>query len=135
MRTLIDTNAYSALMKGNEAVACFLDMAETVYLSVVVAGELLTGFRGGQQEKRNRSVLGDFIKRGGKTVVLPVSLATAERFALIKSSLKKRGTPIPLNDIWIAAQCLETGAVLLSLDSHFWHVDGLLLWEQQQDLS
>jgi len=129
MKVLIDTNAYSELMRGKEEIASFLDSAEVVYLSVVVAGELSAGFKGGDQERRNRSILKEFIQEGGKTVLLPVDMETAERFGLIKDSLSRKGTPIPINDIWIAAQCMQTGSVLLSLDSHFSQVGGLLLWE------
>ena len=124
-----DTNAYSALIKGNENIASFLDHAEVVYLSVIVAGELLTGFKGGKNEQANRLLLKDFIEKGGKTVVLPVVYETSRRFAMIKDSLKRKGTPIPVNDLWIAAQCMEKGAVLLTFDTHFRTVDGLLLWE------
>lgn len=128
MTTLIDTNAYTALMRGEDAVASFLDHADVVYLSVIVVGELLTGFKNGKNEKENSRILSDFIKKGGKTIILPVVYETALRFARIKDALKKRGTPIPLNDIWIAAQCMEKGAVLLSYDTHFEAIDGLLLW-------
>ncbi len=128
MTTLIDTNAYSALMRGEQAVASFLDDAETVYLSVIVAGELLTGFKGGKNEKENSRILSDFIKKGGKTITLPIVYETALRFARIKEALRKRGTPLPLNDIWIAAQCMDKGAILLSYDTHFEAIDGLLLW-------
>jgi tRNA(fMet)-specific endonuclease VapC len=128
MTTLIDTNAYSSLMKGDEQVASFLDRAEVVYLSVIVAGELLAGFKGSRKERDNKFLLTEFIEKGGKTVVLPVVYETSHRFALIKDALKRKGTPIPLNDIWIAAQCMEKGAVLLSYDGHFEAVDGLLVW-------
>lgn len=128
MKTLIDTNCYAALMRGDESVARFLDAAEVVYLSTVVAGELMAGFKGGAMERQNRSYLREFIEKGGKTVVLKVSMDTAERFALIKDSLKRKGKPIPVNDIWIAAQCMETGAILLSRDRHFDAVEGLLVW-------
>ena len=56
---------------------------------------------------------------------LPVTLTTAERFSLIASALKRKGTPIPSNDIWIAAHALESGADLLSFDEHFSGIEGL----------
>jgi len=56
-------------------------------------------------------------------------METAERFALIKDALKRKGKPIPVNDIWIAAQCMETGAILLSRDLHFSAIEGLLVWQ------
>ncbi len=127
MKILIDTNAYSALMRGNEIIAQHLEKAAIVYLSVVVAGELLAGFKSGRKEQINRSILKDFIEKAGKTIVLPITLETAERFASIKAALRKKGRPIPVNDIWLAAQCLETGAGILTLDTHFKKVEGLLL--------
>jgi len=117
-------------MRGDEAVARVLDASELVYLSVVVAGELLTGFLGGSMERENRRCLKEFIEKGGKTVIARPGMETAERFVLIKDSLKRKGKPVPVNDIWIAAQCLETGAVLLTKDAHFEAIDGLLLWRE-----
>ena len=115
-------------MRGDESISRFLDDSEMVYLSVIVAGELMTGFRGGSMERQNRLCLKEFIKEGGKTIVARVGIDTAERFALVKDSLKRKGKPIPINDIWIAAKCMETGAVLLSRDAHFNAIDGLLVW-------
>jgi tRNA(fMet)-specific endonuclease VapC len=129
MKALIDTNAYADLMRGDVAIARFLDDAEVVYLSTIVAGELMAGFRGGSLEKLNRQWLREFIAKGGKTIVLKVGMETAERFALVKDALERKGKPIPINDIWISAQCMETGAVLLSRDAHFDAVDGLLVWK------
>lgn len=127
MKVLIDTNCYAALLRGDESVARILDSATTVYLSTIVAGELLTGFLGGTREKQNRKELEEFICSADRIIVLDVTMETAHRFAHIKDSLRRRGKPIPLNDIWIAAQCMETGATLLSRDGHFRAVEGLLL--------
>jgi tRNA(fMet)-specific endonuclease VapC len=128
MKVLIDTNCYAALMRGDESIARVLDDAEIVYLSAIVAGELLAGFKGCTMERQNRMDLREFIEKAGKTLMLKVTMDTAERFALIKDALKRKGMPIPVNDIWIAAQCMETGALLLSRDAHFNAVDGLLVW-------
>lgn len=130
MKALIDTNCYSALMRGDEAVAQFLDAAQIVYLSPIVAGELMAGFKGGTMERQNRRWLKEFIEEGGKTVVPGIGLETAERFALIQDALKRKGSPIPVNDIWIAAQCMETGAILLTRDAHFEAIEGLLVWQE-----
>lgn len=58
--------------------------------------------------------------------LVPVTLTTADRFGRIAASLRVKGTPIPTNDIWIAAHAFETGAELLSFDRHFDRVDGLV---------
>ncbi|HMP72196.1 MAG TPA: type II toxin-antitoxin system VapC family toxin [Kiritimatiellia bacterium] len=124
MKLLLDTSAYSALMRGHSDVAARVRSAEGVYLSSIVAGELLYGFRHGTRYLQNRSQLESFI---ASPVVhfLPVSLTTADRFGIISANLRRQGTPLPSNDIWIAAHTLETGADLLSFDHHFTKVAGL----------
>ena len=124
-RVLIDTSAYSALLGGNRDIAEILGSFDVVLLSPVVYGELLDGFRGGKREKENRRLLARFCDQP-RTTRIPVTDATAEWFAEIKHMLRKKGRPIPINDVWIAASCMEHGAMLLSLDSHFEEIDGLL---------
>ncbi len=124
-RLLIDTNAYAALFGGDGAIADALAGSEAVLLSAIVVGELLDGFVGGTREAANRSELARFREKP-RTIVVPVTDTTAEWFALIKQQLRKKGSPIPINDVWIAASCMEHGAALLSLDAHFDEIDGLL---------
>ena len=124
MKVLLDTNAYSALKRGVDAVVRHVTRAETVFLSTVVAGELLAGFRQGTRVRKNLAELDAFIDNPHVTVV-PVSLVTADRFGRIAAALRAKGRPIPTNDIWIAAHAMETGADLLSFDTHFGEVDGL----------
>jgi tRNA(fMet)-specific endonuclease VapC len=124
MKVLLDTNAYSALKRGVDAVISRVTRAETVFLSTVVAGELLSGFRQGTRLRKNLAELDAFIDNPHVTVV-PVSLVTADRFARVAAALRAKVRPIPTNDIWIAAHAMETGADLLSFDAHFVKVDGL----------
>jgi tRNA(fMet)-specific endonuclease VapC len=124
MTILLDTNAYSALLRGHADVARRVRRAEEVLLSVVVAGELLFGFRNGSRYETNREELEEFLASPFVSL-LPVGLVTADRFGRIASTLKKKGRPLPTNDIWIAAQAMESGAELLSFDHHFGEVDGL----------
>jgi tRNA(fMet)-specific endonuclease VapC len=124
MKVLLDTNAYSALKRGVDAVVRHVTRAETVFLSTIVAGELLAGFRQGTRLRKNLAELDAFIDNPHVTVV-PVSLVTADRFGRIAAALRAKGRPIPTNDIWIAAHAMETGADLLSFDEHFVEVDGL----------
>ncbi len=125
-RTLLDTNAYTALMAGDSRVAEVLASSEAVLLSATVVGELYDGFLDGSRNLENRRILGKFREKP-RTVCVPVTDATAEWFAEIKRSLRRRGKPIPINDVWIAASCMEHGARLLSFDTHFDCVDGLLV--------
>ena len=124
MRLLLDTNAYAALFRGNEAVADRVRRAEQVLISAVVAGELLFGFRNGSRYEANSRSFDDFLA-SPYVVFLPVTLVTADRFARIAAFLRRKGRPLPSNDIWIAAHAMESGADLLSFDQHFAEVDGL----------
>ena len=125
-RILIDTSAYSRLLLGNTEVQQALETADLVYVSVFVLAELYVGFKGGAKERRNRAILTRFLNR--PTVrVLSATPETAEIFATIKHDLKRVGTPLPLNDVWIAAHALETGAVLATFDAHFQKIPGLRL--------
>jgi tRNA(fMet)-specific endonuclease VapC len=135
VKYLLDTNAYAGLMRGSDAVVSRVRRAERILLSSVVVGELLYGFRNGTRYEANRAQLDVFLANRF-VVFLPVTLTTAERFGLIAAALKRKGAPIPSNDIWIAAHALETGADLMSFDGHFSHVDGLAfvhLRERGQD--
>ena len=125
MRILLDTNAYSALMRGHAEVANRVRRAEGIILSTVVAGELLFGFRGGKRLDENQRQFRKFLDNPYVSI-LPVSLVTADRFARIGASLRAKGRPIPSNDMWIAAHALESGAELLSADEHFEAIEGLV---------
>lgn len=121
---LLDTDAYSAFMRGHVGVATRIREAERVLLSVVVAGELLFGFRVGSRYARNVMLLDAFLENP-YVDLLPVTRTTADRFGRIAAALRAKGTPIPTNDIWVAAHAMESGAELLSFDEHYRVVDGL----------
>jgi len=126
-KILLDTNAYTALMAGSGEIFIALSSAETVYLSVIVLGELLEGFKGGSRESENKKRLEKFLEK--PTVkILAVTAETSEVYAGIKTRLRKAGTPIPIHDVWIAAHAQESGAVLVTFDSHFNKVPGIRLW-------
>ena len=124
MRILLDTDAYSASMRGHPAVADRVRRASEVLLSAIVVGELLFGFRSGSRYEKNLNDLEDFLSNRYVTFVR-VTRTTSDRFARIASALRAKGRPIPTNDIWIAAHAMETGADLLSFDQHYEAVDGL----------
>lgn len=125
MKRLLDTNAYVALKRGHEGVAGLIREATSVELSMVVIGELLFGFRNGKQHERNRRELDEFVGHA-RVKILPVTWTTADRFGRIAAALRKAGTPIPSNDIWIAAHTFESGGELVSFDNHFASVAGLV---------
>ncbi len=125
MMRLLDTNAYVALKRDHEVVASLVRESTMLLLSTVVIGELLFGFRNGSRYDRNLKELNEFLDHD-RVEVLPVTRTTADRFGRIAAALRKRGTPIPSNDIWIAAHTLESGGELITFDDHFNRVEGLV---------
>src|SRR6266702_8639848 len=117
-RILLDTSAYSLLMRGRTEVAGLLDAADEVYLPAVVIGELLAGFKKGNTEQRNREILDQFLAVP-HVGTLPLDEETAERYAVILDFLRRQGTPIPTNDLWIAARAMQHGLVMITADRHF----------------
>ena len=126
-RAFLDTSAYSVLHRGDERILDALCEAETLCMSPIVLGELHVGFRAGRQRDENLRQLRRFLDKP-LVAVATLTEETADIYAQVFLTLKAQGTPIPLNDVWIAAQCLEQGAVLLTLDQHFQHVPGLRRW-------
>ena len=127
-KIVLDTNAYTRLLRGDENVLHAVASADTVYMSVFVLGELYTGFFGGTKTNENRKLLKRFLSK--PTVkILNATSETSEFFGLIKSNLLNAGTPIPINDVWIAAHAMETGSALLTFDQHFKKIKGLREWE------
>ena len=131
MRILLDSNAYSHLMRGHDRAAELVRSAEEILFSAVVVGELVYGFRWGARFERSMAELRSFLSSPYVTFV-PVGLVTADRYSRIAQGLRAKGRPIPTNDIWVAAHAMETGADLVSADRHFEHVDGIV-WVQLGD--
>ena len=120
----LDTNAYVAFKRGDEQVVAVLQHAPSIIVCVTVLGELLGGFAAGRRESTNRSELTQFINVPRVRVVASTA-ATADLYALVYAALRRKGQPIPTNDLWIAASIMEHGAALLTLDAHFQNIDGL----------
>ena len=124
MKILLDTSAYSAFKRNDERVVALVRRSEEIAFSPVVGGELLAGFRWGSRFEKNRDELFEFLAHP-RVHLTPLTLTTADRYGRVYRSLREKGAPIPTNDIWVAAQTMETGAELVSLDRHFALVDGL----------
>lgn len=120
----LDTNAYAAFKRGDEQIVAVLQYAPSIIVCATVLGELLGGFAAGQRESANRSDLSQFINTP-RVKVVSSTAATADLYALVYAALRRKGQPIPTNDLWIAASSLEHGAALLTFDVHFQSIDGL----------
>lgn len=123
MKLVIDTNTYCDFAEGNTATVDILsEFGENLYLPSVVLGELSYGFLKGDCRERNEAKLNDVIQILEITVV-DVTQSVASKYGLIYLSLVRKGKKIPINDVWIAACCMEIGGTLLTRDRHFSHVD------------
>jgi len=90
-----------------------------------VLGEILAGFVSGKRNEKNRAELAGFLE-SPRVSLIDLDDATAERYAMIYATLKTAGTPIPTNDLWIAASAMQHGLFLLTLDAHFTKVPQIL---------
>ena len=123
---MIDTNALTALLHGDRNAIAIIDDVEQVFLPFIVIAELYSGFRYGTKEEENRIRFSEFLDKTESEVLFPGE-ETIEQYASIYKLLRKKGKPIPTNDLWIAALALQNALPLFTLDSHFSSVKGLEL--------
>lgn len=123
MKLVLDTNVYCDYAEGIPNVVDYLAIhGEDVFLPSIVIGELTYGFMKGSRQKFNERKLQEIIKKL-QVEIIDVDQNVSRKYALIYLSLVKNGTKIPINDVWIAACCMEVGGTLLTRDRHFQHVD------------
>jgi tRNA(fMet)-specific endonuclease VapC len=118
----LDTNAVIAYREGISDVCKLVDEADVIILPVIVIGELLYGALNSTKIKNNEKFVHKF---AGYSLVTPIDESVAACYARVRFDLKRRGNPIPENDIWIAAACLDLKVSLLSRNDHFKLVPGL----------
>jgi predicted nucleic acid-binding protein len=125
-RLLLDTSAYSALFRGHAGVIVALQSAEAVYLNPIVIGELRSGFRRGDRRRQNEDEIDAFLQKP-HTETVPIDTETAERYAVIVSSLRAAGTMVSTNDAWIAASAMQHGLTVLTTDADFLRIPQILV--------
>jgi len=118
MNFVIDTNKLSDLFLGDKQVANSLRSSEIVYVPVIVIGEFSYGAYAGGKSRHNLALLQDFLGQPS-CHALSVDQETATQYAQLRLYLRKRGTPIPANDIWIGALCIQYDLPLLTRDGDF----------------
>lgn len=123
-RIVVDTSAYSHLRRGEHEVLDALAEAEIVLMPTTVVGELEAGFRVGHRYLDNRRSLEDFLQEPYVRII-DVTTDVARRYGEIFAVLRRAGTPIPVNDIWIAAATFASGGHLITFDEDFARVEGL----------
>ncbi len=126
MRCLVDTSAYSAFQRSHERIIAYLSDAEEILLNPITIGELRSGFLAGDQLSKNEAELEEFLDEPNVTI-MPIIEETGERYAVIKYYLRSKGTPIPDNDLWIAATAYEHSLSLVTTDRHFERIPQIAL--------
>lgn len=122
---MMDTSAYAAFLRGNPGVKEAVQEADEIVFNPVVLGELIAGFLMGRNEKKNRGILKDFLGSPRVTIV-EIDEQTSERYAVIVQSLRMKGTPIPTNDLWIAASAMQHGLKVLTTDQHYLEIPQII---------
>jgi tRNA(fMet)-specific endonuclease VapC len=124
-KILIDTNAYAAFKNGKKEAIQIFRMVEQIGICTVVMGELLAGFIIGSREEKNRKELSDFLC-SPRVVFLLADNETSEYYARLFHQLRRKGQPIPTNDLWIAATALQHGYTVFTYDKHFSNIENLI---------
>ncbi len=128
-RILIDTNAYAAFKKNETGAVNVLKTVEYIGVNIIVLGELFSGFKGGDREAKNRKELEQFLD-SPRVDLIQLDEETAEFYAKVYWDLKRKGQPVPTNDLWVAASAMRHGLVLFTYDEHFDNIDGLVLHKE-----
>ena len=129
MRYLLDTNQWSYLQRNNPVILTHIQNLPdeaTIYMPVVAQAELLVGVALAASEQRKQQLqrlYGQVVTKA--TNVLPITSQAAQHYATIFVALRRKGKPIPTNDIWIAAIAQAHNLILVSNDDHFQHIEGL----------
>jgi tRNA(fMet)-specific endonuclease VapC len=118
LRIAVDTNAYSNAARNETRLRQVLGAAERIFLPFVVLGELRAGFAAGRVGRRNEASLVTFLN-SPRVEVLYADEQTTHHYASIFAQLRRAGTPIPTNDLWIAALAVQNDLALCTTDHHF----------------
>ncbi len=120
-KIMLDTSAYFSFLRGHDKIKFAIQISDEIFINPIVIGELLSGLVMGKNEERNREILRKFLK-SPRVNVAAIGEETSERYAAIINYLRKNGTPIPSNDIWIAASAMEYGLKVITTDKHYLNI-------------
>ena len=118
MKIIIDSNRYTDLCRGDKKSVEVIQNASEVYMPLIVVAEQRAGFAYGSQREKNERILSKFLNQDGIFVLLPDE-QTTYFYADLYSYLRKKGRPIPTNDLWIAALTVQHSYILFDRDSDF----------------
>lgn len=126
IRLLLDTSAYSAFMRGVDPMRFAIRRADEIVFTPIVLGELRAGFLRGRLGDRHEDELRSFLA-SPRVSTVTLDEQTGVRYAVIVKSLRRAGTPIPTNDLWIAATAMQHGLRVLTTDAHFLMVGQIIV--------
>jgi tRNA(fMet)-specific endonuclease VapC len=119
---ILDTNGLSAVAEGEAALEPILRRADQIAIPVIVLGEYRYGISQSRRRMHYERWLAEYLP---KFRVLDVDELTTISYSAVRTELKRAGTPIPSNDVWIAALCRQHSLPLISRDRHFDAVSGI----------
>ena len=121
MRIALDANRYTDFVRNDAPAVKIISGAARVFFPFVVLGELRAGFAGGSRAKVNEAILAKVLASPRVEVLYP-DQETTHHYAVLYQQLRRQGTPIPSNDLWISALVVQHGLVLFARDAHFDHL-------------
>lgn len=121
MRVALDANRYVDFARGDETAVHTIRHAQEIALPSIVLGELRAGFVCGSRSSDNERNLVRFLNTPRVRVLYPDD-GTNYHYARLFLQLRRQGTPIPTNDIWIAALVVQHELILFARDRHFEHL-------------
>jgi predicted nucleic acid-binding protein len=124
MKLLLDTNRYTDFVRGEPSVVQAIQAATKIFIPFITLAELRAGFVCGTRARENEATLIRVLQRDTVSVLYPDG-DTTHHYAAVYLQLRRQGTPVPTNDLWIAALAIQHELVLFSRDSHFQHVPQL----------
>ena len=126
IEVLLDTSGYGAFFRGHPGVGDAVRRADLVCVNPVIMGELMDGFENGNRKEKNCRELRIFLS-SARVDLIDIDVETSRRYATILGGLRKAGTPIPTNDLWIAASAMQHGLRVVTTDAHFLRIPQILV--------
>ncbi len=123
---LLDTNIVSAWLEDEKIIADKIDSAAAIFIPVIVVGEM---YYGAQYSTRIQQNINNISKALSHYSLLTIDEDTCKQYGIIKASLRRKGKPIPENDIWISAIAMQHNLTVVTRDGHYKEVDGLSIEE------
>jgi tRNA(fMet)-specific endonuclease VapC len=124
MKIALDTHRYVDFCRGDPNILRAVQKAERVFLPIVTVAELRSGFLCGARSEKNEQTLVRFVNSPRVEILYPDE-QTTHHYARLFLQLRKQGTPIPTNDLWIAALVTQHDLLLCARNRHFDHLPQL----------